>query len=500
VYYRNFYDGGFKPARRKAPLVRAATVLTVAVVSTICVARIYFAPAAPKLVDDASYTQNQYRERVGLRQTSSAREGQSEATELTSPPLRLPFEPRVATGSDVEFVSKDLSRSLRYPDEQWRNVPIGGGDNLSLIFARVGATNSSLQKVLNSDGSARKALMQMQPNQIVRFRFEKNELVELIYEKDFLNSLRWIQKGATYKVETLQTKPEVRVASAVAEINHSLFIDGQKAGLSDRTIAEFINIFGWDVDFLRDLQRGDRFSVVFEEFYKDGQKFGNGKILAAEFVNNGKKLRALYFEDDKGGNTGYFSAKGEPMRKTFLRTPVNFTRISSRFSLARRHPILNRIRAHKGVDYSAPMGTPIQAVADGDVEFAGWQNGYGRVVVLKHGNSYSTLYGHMSGFASKIRTGERVNQGQTIGFVGKTGLATGPHLHYEFRVNGENRDPLAIKSLNLFAPDAKFQRNFRSKTASMLARLDALKPETVEHGNSMVAGAEPERESTPIAN
>ncbi|MSR15301.1 MAG: peptidase M23 [Gammaproteobacteria bacterium] len=403
--------------------------------------------------------------------------------------MRLPFEPRVSAAVLAGAKYSKLRANSSYPDDLWRNVTVRVGDNLSLIFNRVGASRSDLQQVLDTDKNAGVALTKLEPGQVTRFRFEQSKLLEFIYEQDYLTSLRLVLDGPHSNANWIKSKPEIRVASAVAEINHSVFIDGQKAGLLDKTIMEFINVFGWDVDFLRDLQRGDRFSIVFEELYKDGEKIGNGKILAAEFVNNGKQLRALHYQNESGV-AGYFSDKGEAMRKAFLRTPVNFTRISSRFSLARKHPILNRIRAHKGVDYSAPMGTPIQAVADGKAEFVGWQGGYGRVVVLKHGATYSTLYGHMSRFARGLRTSSSISQGQTIGFVGKTGLATGPHLHYEFRVDNQHRDPLTVKFPNSLPLDGKFKDDFQRKSSAMLARLDSLRETPSTEDKSLVAKAE----------
>jgi murein DD-endopeptidase MepM/ murein hydrolase activator NlpD len=267
-----------------------------------------------------------------------------------------------------------------------------------------------------------------------------------------------------------------------------LFVDGQEAGLPDRTIMELTDIFGWDVDFALDLREGDTFSVIYEEIYKNGEKIKNGRILAAEFVNQGRKLRAVYYEG-KDGVEGYFSDKGDAMRKAFLRTPVNFTRITSRFSLARAHPILNTIRAHKGVDYAAPTGTPVRATADGKIAFVGQQMGYGNVVVMQHGDTYSTLYGHMSRFAGGVATGKHVRQGQTIGYVGQTGLATGPHLHYEFRINGVHRDPLAVKLPNSIPLDKRYFADFEHKSASMFERLNSLAARQGNSDNSLVAQA-----------
>ncbi len=487
VYYRKFKDNRSKLGRKGLVLVLSGRATAVAVAGIICAGFFYSLQRDFWTISPGSSAENQpeYLERVGLRLESNA----SQATTIeTTAPLRLPFEPRVVAAlPPTNGISK--AQTSRYPDSSWRNVTVDVGDNLSLIFGRVGAARTDLQKVLDSDKRTRQALTALIPGQIIRFRFDNNLLTEFVYEQDFLTSLRWTRNSDKSVATWIKSKPEIRVASAITEINHSMFIDGQKAGLPDKTIMEFINIFGWDIDFLRELQRGDQFSVIFEELYKDGVKIGSGRILAAEFINRGNRLRAIYYQN-KSGLAGYFSAKGEAMRKAFLRTPVNFTRISSRFSLARKHPILNRIRAHKGVDYSAPMGTPIQAVADGEAEFVGTQAGYGRVIILKHGSTYSTLYGHMSRFARGLRTGASVNQGQTIGFVGKTGLATGPHLHYEFRINGEHHDPLAVKLPNSLPLDQKFQRDFERQASNMLSRLDGLHLEGSEPDKSMVARAE----------
>ncbi len=428
---------------------------------------------------------SQLMERIGVRSRTATR-GSNRSLQ-TDESLRLPFEPPVLPRQTANYGSPWRTPSnLVYPEPTWTNVTVNVGDNLSLVFDRIGADRQDLQRLLDISKEARGALVNLSPGQILRFRMGNTHVNEVIFEQDLLTSARFHRKGTRFSEHWTKTKPEVRLASAIARINHSLFIDGQKAGLSDKTIMEFIEVFGWDVDFVRELQRGDQFSVVYEEQYKDGEKISNGKILAAEFINRGKRLRAIFY-DNENGVAGYFSDKGEAMRKAFLRTPVNFTRISSRFSLARKHPILNRIRAHKGVDYSAPTGTPIQAVADGKVSFVGWKVGYGQVIQLKHGDTYSTLYGHMSKFAQNIHAGSTVNQGQTIGYVGRTGLATGPHLHFEFLINGIHRDPLTVKLPNSLALDSKFQKRFLTQTAPLLARLEALTGTNGNEKNTMVA-------------
>jgi murein DD-endopeptidase MepM/ murein hydrolase activator NlpD len=200
------------------------------------------------------------------------------------------------------------------------------------------------------------------------------------------------------------------------------------------------DIFGWKIDFALEIQPGDRFDIVYEQKYREGEYIGDGRILAAGFVNAGTTYRAVYFESSDGKIGGYFAPDGKSMRRQFLRAPLDFTRISSNFNPRRLHPILNTIRAHKGVDYAAPAGTIIKAAGDGRVSFIGTKGGYGRVVILEHGGGISTLYGHMSNFAKGLKNGHRVTQGQTIGYVGSTGAATGPHLHYEYRLNGVHQN------------------------------------------------------------
>lgn len=411
---------------------------------------------------------------------------QTVAQDVNHDSARIPFEPRVPKN----YVSSDDQQSLTNSNgtgENWLNVTIATGDNLSLIFGRVGLSKNDLHQILGK-GKPVEGLLHLEPGQIVRIRTQNGQLTELVHEVDYRQSLHVIRKGGDFSIEMVTVSPEIRIATAFARIKSSLFTDGQEAGLPDRTIMELTDIFGWDVDFALDLREGDTFSVVYEEIYKNGEKVKNGRILAAEFVNQGRKLRAVYYEG-KDGVEGYFSDKGDAMRKAFLRTPVNFTRITSRFSLARAHPILNTIRAHKGVDYAAPVGTPIRATADGKIAFVGQQPGYGNVVVMQHGDTYSTLYGHMSRFARDVTTSKHVRQGQTIGYVGQSGLATGPHLHYEFRINGIHRDPLTVKLPNSIPLDKRYFADFERKSAPMFERLSSLVARHATEDRSLVAQA-----------
>ncbi|HIE54487.1 MAG TPA: peptidase M23, partial [Chromatiaceae bacterium] len=259
-------------------------------------------------------------------------------------------------------------------------------------------------------------------------------------------------------------------------------VDGQKAGLSDRQIMELADIFGWDIDFALELREGDQFRVLYEEQYLDGKKLRNGPILGAEFINQGKSYRAIRYTDSKG-DTAYYDPDGHAKRRAFIRTPVKFSRISSRFTRKRWHPVLKKWRSHKGVDYAAPRGTPVKATGNGTVVFRGKKGGYGNVIFLRHGGKYTTVYGHLSRFAKGVKNGSKVKQGQIIGYVGSTGLATGPHLHYEFRINGIHRNPLTVKlPKTLRLPESEMAR-FLQQSQPLLAKLDELK------AKSMVAKA-----------
>jgi len=218
---------------------------------------------------------------------------------------------------------------------------------------------------------------------------------------------------------------------------------GKEAGISANMTLKMAEIFAWDIDFALEVQKGDSFRLLYEELFVDGKKVKDGNILALEFVNQGKKYTAVRFEP-KNGAPRYLTADGSPLKKAFIRSPVDFARISSHFSLARRHPVLHTIRAHKGTDYAATYGTPVKAVGDGTILLAGRQGGYGNVLKVAHGRGYQTLYAHLQGFAKGIRNGTRVEQGQVIGYVGSSGLATGPHLHFEFYVNGQVRNPVTV--------------------------------------------------------
>lgn len=266
---------------------------------------------------------------------------------------------------------------------------------------------------------------------------------------------------------------ETRQTYISATIEDSLYQAGKKAGLSDRLVMDIAGIFGWDIDFAKDLHRGDRFTAIYEENYWRGEKIREGHIVAADFIIRGRVLRAVGLRDERG-RLNYYTPKGKSMQRQFLKNPVRFTHISSRFSKGRYHPILKRWRAHKGVDYAARRGTPVRATATGRILERHRKGGYGRTVVIRHGGKYNTLYAHLSRYRRGLRTGSLVKQGDVIGYVGSSGLATGPHLHYEFRVYGKHRNPLTVRVPRSRPLRGNLVANFQHVAQQLSEKLDRI--------------------------
>lgn len=328
-------------------------------------------------------------------------------------------------------------------ERRWIEVQVSRGDTLSRLLQSHGVSAGAVHRLVTADPRLAE-LARIRPGDTLLIAVDDHrELIALEYRVSRVQSLQAELSNGEWQVTEQTREYERQLRYAEATITDSLFLAGQRAGMTDNLTMQLANIFGWDIDFVMDIRRGDRFRVMYEELFLDGERVGTGNIVMAEFENRDRQLAAIRYELDNG-QAEYFDPQGNSMRREFLRTPVEFARVSSRFNLNRRHPVLNTIRAHRGVDYAAPTGTPIRASGDGRVEFAGVRGGYGNVVIIRHGQKYSTLYAHMNRFARGIRSGARVRQGQTIGYVGMTGLATGPHLHYEFLVNGVHRNPLTV--------------------------------------------------------
>ena len=418
---------------------------------------------ATRHVSDTREVSLQLHDKAHATATNTAERGIESVSDLDALPA-----PAAGIELPDPFVAMDE------PATVWHEVTVKSGDSLAAIFSRLDISPQQLHKLL-SQGGATQNLKKIYPGQTLRLMTSSEQgLVKMMYPIDELSTLEITRNGEDFEVSTTHRTPERRVRNATGTINSSLFMAAQNAGISDSLTMELAGIFGWDIDFVLDIRKGDQFTVLYEELYLDGEKIDNGNILAAEFVNQGNKYQAIRYTD-KGGKTDYYSLDGKSMRKAFLRTPVEFSRISSGFSLGRKHPILNRIRAHKGVDYAAARGTPVKSTSNGKIVHRGKKGGYGKTIIIKHGTKYSTLYAHLSKYRSGLKTGSRVKQGQIIGYIGSTGLATGPHLHYEFRVDGVHRDPLRVKLPGAEPLNKKYLDDFNLKAESLLAQLELVR-------------------------
>ena len=356
----------------------------------------------------------------------------------------------------------------------WRNERVQRGDTVAELLQRLNVDDAAASNYLRNNKAAEPLRRLGTGKDVQAETTADGSLLALRFLNNNGNQIVIEKSGDSFRTSTLALQTERRLFMRTGEISSTLFAATDAAGLPDPAANQMAEIFGGDIDFHRDLRKGDKFSVIYEMTYSNGQPVRTGNILAAEFTNQGHEYRALYYET--GNNHGdYFSPDGKSVRKAFLRSPIEFSRISSGFSLSRLHPVLNTWRSHKGTDYAAPTGTKVKATADGVVTFVGNQGGYGNVIMLSHQGIYGTVYGHLSKYASGIHRGQRVAQGEIIGYVGKTGLATGPHLHYEFKINGTQRDPTRV-ALPDARPISEQQKiAFQEATLNMNNRLSMLR-------------------------
>lgn len=391
----------------------------------------------------------------------------------TFTPLQTPAHQIAEGDSSLSLATAPSPSALEptplEPGDTIVDLLVKRGDTLEILFRRNGLSLTDLAAMVAlPDASA--ALRLLKPGDRLEVAHRDGQVVSLQRELDEIRLLSIARAETGFAASTIEREVDRRPTSAHGEIRSSLFEAGSDAGISDRIIMDMAGIFEWDIDFIQDVRQGDRFTVLYEELWRDGVKLRDGEIIAAEFINQDKSFRAARFRDE-AGRSGYFTPEGRSVRKAFIRAPLNFTRVSSNFNPSRRHPVLNTIRAHRGVDYAAPSGTPIRAAGDGKVLFRGVQGGYGNTIILQHGGNISTLYGHMSRFGS-AREGARVNQGDVIGYVGRSGLATGPHLHYEYRVNGAHRNPRTVALPPADPVPAERQVQFQAETEPLWRQLD----------------------------
>ena len=359
------------------------------------------------------------------------------------------------------------------PEYDKLTLRVGRGDTMEKLFRKNGLDVGHLMQIAQLD-EADQRFRRIKPGDSFEVEHEAGQVFSIYSKLDLTTALQIDRVDDNFIARIIDRPVELRKRHAYGVIESSLFESAAQAGLSDKTIMNVAGIFAWDVDFILDIRSGDNYYVQFEEIWQDGEYVTDGEIIAAEFNNNGRQIQAVRFKDGED-NTDYFTPKGDSVRKAFIRAPVDFTRISSNFNPKRRHPILNTIRAHRGVDYAAPRGTPIKAAGDGKVIFRGTKSGYGRVVILQHGGNITTLYAHMSGFDAKAKLGTRVRQGQTIGYVGMTGLATANHLHYEYRLNGVHRNPRTVSLPDAEPIAAKYRDQFLAEAAPILEELERFK-------------------------
>ena len=352
------------------------------------------------------------------------------------------------------------------------DVIVTRNDTLDRIFRRLKLNLADLASMRMLPG-VRAALDSLRPGESLHFTHRDGELFGLERRLSERETLKVSRDAAGLKADVLQNPLETRQRTVRGAIDSSLFEAVEAAGAHDQIAVALADLFGWDIDFVLDVRPGDSFVVTYDEIWRDGVYLHDGPIEAAEFVNQGHAFRAVRYTDPDGGSH-YYTPEGRSVQRAFLRTPVEFTRVSSRFNSARLHPILNLIRAHKGVDYAAPIGTPVHAAGDGRVRFAGVLGGYGNLVEIEHSSSVVTVYGHLSRFAAGTRPGAHVTQGQVIAYVGMTGLATGPHLHYEYRVNGVFKNPQTVALPGAAPIDARWRTDFLVRSAPLLATLDIL--------------------------
>ena len=377
-----------------------------------------------------------------------------------------PIDQAVQTATVTEEVL-DIPANPIYTKE----ITIKSGDNLSTAFNRAGISASTLHKIIHSKGVDR-SIKKIFPGDKILFDFDEasNDLVKIRFPKSVFKTVEISQINKQYVSDVVNIEPEVLPTFKAATINNSFYIDAKNAGLSDNKIMDLANIFGWDVDFALDIRQGDSFSVIYEERFLDGKKVEDGNIIAAQFTNRGKTFTAIAYTD-KNGHSHFYTPEGYSMRKAFIRTPVDFARVSSSFNPRRLHPILKTVRPHRGIDYAAKPGTPIKATGDGKIVHRGWKGGYGKTIVIQHGKRYTTLYAHMRAYKKGFKVGSKVKQGQIIGFVGSTGRSTGPHLHYEFRVDRIHRNPATVKFPNAEPIHKSLLAKYKTHAEQVMAQL-----------------------------
>jgi murein DD-endopeptidase MepM/ murein hydrolase activator NlpD len=388
----------------------------------------------------------------------------------------VPHNEISAVGSKIiaeSLVLPEINATPTTATHFWRNERVQKGDTLSVLLTRLNIQDEVASEFLRTNKSVESFRKLSVGKEVQAETTATGGLIKLTYLGSPSTQVVVEKKGGVLTVSAQDALLEKRLFVRTGTIKTSLYAATDAAGMPEAAANQLTEIFSGDVDFHHDLKRGDKFTAVYEMTYSNGALVKTGRIQAAEFINQGHAYRVVYFPtDDQHGD--YYTTEGKSSRKAFLRSPIQFSRVSSGFTMSRFHPVLNRWRAHKGTDFAAAIGTPVKATADGVVSVVGQQGGYGNVVMIKHQSRYTTVYGHLSRFG-KFRSGQRVAQGDVIGFVGMTGLASGPHLHYEFKVDGLQHDPLSVALPNARPIDETNKVAFQALSSQFLTRLEMLR-------------------------
>ena len=355
----------------------------------------------------------------------------------------------------------------------WRDERVQRGDTVDELLRRLNVEDPFASQYLRKSADTESFRKLAVGTEVQAETTDSGLLISLSYLSNDKTQIMIDRQGGILQTRSLPAQLEHRLFVRSGEIKTNLYAATDEIGLPDAAANQLNELFSGDIDFHHDLRKGDRFTVVYEMIYNNGALLHMGRIEAAEFINQGHVYRALYFQKD-AQHGDYYTPEGKSVHKAFLRSPIAFSRVSSRFSLSRYHPILNKWRSHKGTDFAAPMGTKVKVTADGVVSVVGTRGGYGKVIMVNHQGRYTTVYGHLSRFALGLHKGQRVKQGEVIGYVGMTGLATGPHLHYEFRVNGRQQDPLRVALPDAKPIDSSYLAAFQPVANELVARLNLL--------------------------
>lgn len=386
-------------------------------------------------------------------------------------------------------ISSEDTESEQDPEEfAWKIIETRSGDTFGTIFKRLGLSQQTLQTIIHDNPHA-KSLANIKPNQKIRFLIQDQILEKIIMPLNPREFLLVYRDKNQYHTKIKSRTMEVHNEYATATVQGSLYTTAKRANISYRLIQQMITIFNWEINFAKDIRSGDQFSIIYKAFYIDDTMVNTGEILAVTYNNHGNIHRAIR-HTSSNGNTDYYTPEGASMKKAFSRYPIKFSHISSTFSLSRRHPILHYNRAHKGIDLAAPIGTPIHATGDGHIAIIGRDNGYGNMIKVLHNKTYASIYGHMLKFQKGLAKGDFVKRGQVIGYVGQSGLATGPHCHYEFHVNQRPNNPTTITLPNAQPVSGHELATFKNQANSLIASLKLYEAGNLATANSSKKSAD----------